>query len=127
MACTQQDAELLEATASEPLSLKEEYEMQQTWLHDEQSMEGVAATSNATHRPRDRVHVYLARPNNTRHARHGGTRGRCATAYDDASFWWCRRSTSTGMCGDVNLFLGTDEDDLPTAEVSVRGGHDSLS
>ncbi len=28
-------------------------------------------------------------------------------------------SYSTGMCGDVNLFLGMDEDDLPVAEVSV--------
>lgn len=26
----------------------------------------------------------------------------------------------TGMCGDVNLFLGRDEDDLPVAEISVR-------
>lgn len=34
---TQQDAELLEATASEPLSLQEEYDMQQTWLYDEAS------------------------------------------------------------------------------------------
>lgn len=33
----QQDAELLEATASEPLNLQEEYAMQQTWLHDEHS------------------------------------------------------------------------------------------
>lgn len=33
----QQDAELLDATASEPLTLQEEYAMQQTWLHDEQS------------------------------------------------------------------------------------------
>lgn len=40
------DPELQQLTASEPLTLGQEYEMQQTWRHDEDSKSIIVSTIN---------------------------------------------------------------------------------
>lgn len=82
---TQQDAELLEATASEQLTLEQEYEMQQTWLVDESSMSNMGMVTitlervtcrNSNHN-NHRMHLYLVRPHHTRHTTYWQPWRRC--------------------------------------------------
>ena len=97
-------------TASEPLSLEEELAMQREWREDEKKCTFIVLDQSA--RP---TFPRLAQP-----CWQWSTQKtlliRCMTRRDDTG----KDDITTGMAGDVNLYLGRYEDDDPTeAEIEI--------
>jgi Acetyltransferase (GNAT) domain len=88
-----QDPALLEATASEPLSLEQEYEMQRTWRDDEAKCTFIVLA-------RDLV------PNEC-----------CSELLQKHSSEEFIQKSLSAMVGDVNMFLSEDEDETDDGQI----------
>jgi RimJ/RimL family protein N-acetyltransferase len=107
-----QDAQLLEATASEPLSLEEEYEMQESWRDDPLKCTFIVLARDAVG---DKLELLETKPSPLNKADADDTNdstefdGKSEHDIDKTRSNRFLHSTLSAMAGDVNLFV-SDED-----------------
>ena len=90
-----ENEEIRELTASEPLSIEEEYQMQQTWLNDKDKCTFIILSKEIFDRTHDEI-------------------GRSSSDLSIRMNLVCLES----MIGDVNLFLN-DPDDVHCGEIEI--------
>eukprot|EP00953_Heterococcus_sp_UTEX-ZZ885_P002993 2147-Heterococcus_DN1.PRE.1 len=99
------DSWIRKVTASEPLSLEEEYSMQVEWREDSQKCTFIVLrSSDPDHSSTDAANATAAAATSSE-----GDTNAALNAYDDTHL----------MIGDVNLFFGGDYDNPKAAEVEV--------
>lgn len=105
-----QDAQLLEATASEPLTLEEEYEMQESWRDDSKKCTFIVLARSAVDENRLKVCC-----------RKTEVKDDPTSSESSASEGFIQASLSA-MAGDVNIFLSEEEMD----EVNASPGQTAI-